>query len=146
MIFLRPVGYDDGELFKQSSYSTMPLSAIRQMIAESISKDHNGNYFELFAIMNGGNCVGFISLYGLSDTKISCGPEIKPQYRKQGFAYTAVKCGLKYARELGYTQAAAQVRQDNQASIALHKKLGFILCGESVNKKGHCVFEFEKSL
>lgn len=146
MIFLHPVGYDDVDLFKDSSYSTMPHNNMHQMISESIAKIHNGNYFGLFAVMDDMRCVGFVSMYGHSDTEISCGPEIKPQYREQGFAYYAVKQALEYAKRIGFIKAVAQVRKDNFASVALHKKLGFDVCKEYTNKKGNPVFWFEKSL
>ena len=110
------------------------------------AKNHNGKYFELLAVMDGMYCVGFVSLYGHSDTEISCGPEIKPQYRNQGLAYQAVIQALEYTKRNGYTKAVAQVRTDNFSSIALHKKLDFHTCKEYTNKKGNPVIWFEKDL
>lgn len=146
MISLHPVGYDDLDLFNDSSYSAMPHKDMHQMISESISQIHNGKYFRLFAVMDDMCCVGFVSLYGHSDTEVSCGPEIKSQYRKQGFAYCAVKQALAYAKGVGFIKAVAQVRTDNFASIALHEKLGFNTHKEYTNKKGNPVLWFEKNL
>lgn len=146
MTFLQPVGYDDIALLKDTSYSTMPCDMIRQMISESIAKRHNDSYFELFAAMNDTCCVGFVSLYEYSDTEISCGPEIKPAYRKQGFAYAAVVLALEHAKHIGFTAAVAQVKQDNAASIALHKRVGFHIEAEFMNKKGNPVYWFRKTL
>lgn len=146
MISLHPVNHKDGNLFADSSYETMPSELMREMIDASLAKMHDGSFFELFAVMDDALCVGFVSLYGLSDTEISCGPEIKPQYRKQGFAYHAVTLAMKYAKQIGYIKASAQVRRDNTASVALHHKLGFHVCGEGINKKGNPVFWFEKGL
>lgn len=53
---------------------------------------------------------------------------------------------LEYAKRIGFIKAVAQVRKDNSASIALHKKLGFIVCKQYTNKKGNPVFWFEKDL
>lgn len=146
MITLRSIKRGDIALFHDSSYGAMSPESMSKMMDESICKEHSGHYFEIFSVMNEDVCVGFVSLYGLSDTEISCGPEIKPQYRKHGFAYIAVKHSLEYAKQIGYTYAVAQVRQDNCASIALHRKLGFDLCEKFVNKNGHFVFLFKKSL
>ena len=146
MISLHPVDHNDEGLFAGSSYEAMPSELMHDMIDESLSKMHNGSFFELLAVMVDAVCVGFVSLYEHSGTEISCGPEIKPQYRKRGFAYSAVNCALEYARQIGYVRVVAQVRQDNTASIALHRKLGFSVCGEYINQKGNPVFWFEKNL
>lgn len=48
----------------------------------------------------------------------------KLQYRKQGFAYQAVSQALEHAKHSNIVKAVVQVRKDNCASRALHKKLG----------------------
>ena len=146
MITLRPVTHNDLPLFAGSSYAAMPPEAIRQMLRESAVKDHGGKFFQLVAVMDDNCCVGFVSLFALGDGEISCGPEIKPQYRKQGFASQAVTQAMAYAKTLGFTKAVAQVRTDNAPSIALHKKLGFSQEREFVNAKGNSVLWFEKAL
>ena len=51
---------------------------------------------------------------------------IGTEYQRKGYAYEVCKGILKYAGEcLGYTQVGALVHRENQASIALLKKLGF---------------------
>lgn len=146
MIYLRPVGCDDKDLFQDTSYAAMSPETMEIMLAESLAKSHNGKYFELFAVLDGNICVGIISLFETAPGEISCGPEIKPQYRRQGYAYAAVIAALNYAKKMGRTKAVAQIRQDNAASIALHKKLGFTLCHSFTNKKGRPVLEFERPL
>lgn len=146
MISLHPITRDNKALFQDTSYAAMPPEAMDKMLAESLAKCHDGKYFELFAVMDGNTCVGFVSLYETAPKEISCGPEIKPQYRQQGYAYAAVCAALECAKQLGYTKSVAQIRQDNTASIALHQKLGFSLCRSYTNKKGHPVLEFEKAL
>lgn len=146
MISLHPITSNDINLFFDTSYAAMPPEAMDKMLSESLAKSHNGKYFELFAVMDGDICVGFVNLYETALGEISCGPEIKPQYRQQGYGYLAVRIALERANLLGYTKAVAQIRQDNTASIALHKKLGFTLCRSYTNKKGHPVLDFEKAL
>ena len=116
------------------------------MISEAISGKHDGSYFRLFAVMDDQCCVGFVSLYGQGDGQISCGPEIKPQYRRRGIAVQAVTQAMEYAKRNGFIKAVAQVRKDNCASVALHKKLRFLLCKEYKNRKGNLVLWFEKEL
>lgn len=146
MIFLRSVGYDDKDLLQGTSYAAMSSDAMDKMLRESLAKSHDSKYFELFAVMNGDRCVGIVSLYETAPGEISCGPEIKSNYRQQGYGYLAVETALERASLIGYTKALAQIRQDNVASIALHQKLGFSLCRSYTNKKGNSVFVFEKAL
>ena len=146
MIFIRPVHCYNNSIFQDSSYAAMPPEAMGKMLAESLAKIHDGKYFELFAVMDDNLCVGFVSLYETAPVVISCGPEIKPQYRQQGYGYLAVRTALERANLMGYTKAIAQIRQDNTASIALHKKLGFTQCRSFLNRNGHSVFEFQKTL
>ena len=146
MIFLCPINRDNKNLFQDTSYAEMPAEAMEKMLAESLAKNHMGKYFELFAVMDDDICVGFVSLYETAPGQISCGPEIKPQYRQQGYGYLAVRAALEQATLMGYTKAIAQIRQDNTASISLHQKLGFALCRSYTNKNCHPVSEFSKPL
>lgn len=146
MIFLRPVGCNAKDLFQDSSYAAMSPDAMEKMLSESLAKSHDGKYFELFAVIYNRMCVGFVSLFETAPKEISCGPEIKPQYRQQGYGYLALRTALERANLMGYTKAVAQIRQDNTTSIALHQKLGFVLRRSYTNKKGHLVADFEKAL
>ena len=146
MIFLHPITLNDADLFCDTSYSSMLPDTMGKMLTESLAKSHGGKYFELFTVMDETVCVGFVSLYETAPGEISCGPEVKPQYRQQGYGYFAVRTALERATLMGYTKAVAQIRQDNAASIALHKKLGFTQCRSSLNRNGHSVFEFQKTL
>lgn len=146
MIILHPITLNDADLFDNTSYSSMLPDAMAKMLQASLAKNHEGKYFQLFAVMDDTLCVGFVSLYETAPGEISCGPEIKPQYRQQGYGYLAVRAALEQATLMGYTMAIAQIRQDNTASISLHQKLGFALCRSYTNKNGHPVLEFSKPL
>lgn len=146
MIFIRPVRCDDKNIFGDTSYGAMSSESMEKMLHESLAQSHSGRYFELFAVMDDAICVGFVSLYETASGQISCGPEIKPQYRQQGYGYLAVRTALERANLSGYTKAIAQIRQDNTASIALHQKLGYTQCRSFLNRNGHSVFEFQKTL
>ena len=51
-----------------------------------------------------------------------------------------MKQAYEYAKKSGYKIATAQIRKDNIASIQLHKKLGFALDREMINKRGNEVY------
>ena len=146
MISLRPVRNNDKSILKDTSYAEMTAEATEKMLADALAKSHAGKYFELFAVMDDKACVGFVSLYETAPGEISCGPEIKPQHRRRGYGYLAVRIALERANLMGYTKAIAQIRQDNTASIALHQKLGFAQCRSFLNRHDHSVFEFQKPL
>ncbi|MBE5947715.1 MAG: GNAT family N-acetyltransferase [Lachnospiraceae bacterium] len=128
--------------YKNHSYTELQL-----MLSDWSKKEIDNRYFEMFAIVHNEEIVGMISLYEHSEHIISCGPEIFEEYRGQGFGFQAMKLALDIAKNKGYEVASAQIKKDNVASIALHKKLGF----ESdfypyTNKKGNEVFVFIKAL
>ena len=143
---LRPIRRDEADLLIDTSYETMSEVEKELMISESLAKDHDGRYFEFLVVEVAGECVGFMSLYAHSETMISCGPEIKRHSRKKGYGYHGERAALAYAKGIGYTEAIAQVRVENTASRALHEKLGFVLQGIHVNRKGREVCEYRKEL
>ena len=146
MLTLWPIEYSDKQLFQDTSYASLDEASMSAMLDASRAKQSNGSYFELLAVKQEDTCVGFISLYGLSETEISIGPEINPQFRNRGFAYAAEVLAMEYVRSLGFTKAVAQVREDNTASRALHEKLEFSLVRQEVNAKGRPVCWYEKNL
>lgn len=114
---------------------------IEQILQEWEKKIFNGRYFEMFAITVNNVVVGSVSLYQHTSDAISAGPEIFQEYRRKGYAFDAIQKVLEYASMLGYKIAVAQVKKDNYASIALHKKLKFEIDHEYVNRNGkECYF------
>lgn len=95
------------------------------LIAEWESKTYNGKFFEMFAVVDGENIVGTVSLYEHSESVVSLGVEIFEEYRRRGYALRACALALERARERRYRIVLDQVREDNKASIALHRRLGF---------------------
>ena len=125
----------------------MSLGEVNALIAKWQEKEFDGKYFEMFAVMNGTEMVGTVSLYQHSVNVISCGPEIFECYRKRGFAGDAMMLAMKTAKDKGYKLVLQQIRVNNIASIALHNKLGFETDGYVYqNKKGNDVQIFIKIL
>lgn len=146
MIQLKPITYDNINDFDGTQYAAMSFEERKILIDESINKIHNGAYFEFLVIYNDDTVIGFMNLFAHSNHIISCGPEIRECFKRQGFGYLAEAMALEYAKEKGYTAAVGDVRDDNTASIALHEKLGFEMDRKYVNKQGRTVRVYIKAL
>lgn len=147
MIELRNFCYADAPMLKELMYPDMPMEEIQKMISQWEEKEYNGRYFEMFGVINDGTTVGCVSLYGLSEHTVSCGPEILPQYRKQGFGRAAMLAAMGMAKSRGYQIAVSQIHADNMSSIALHQSLGFESDGYVYkNQKGKDVLIYLKPM
>ncbi len=146
MLKLQAIQYQDRELMRDTSFETMTNEEWEKMIFESTARSHDHRYFEVFLVTEGDTVVGFVSLYAHSPHIISCGPEIKPQYRRLGYAYQAESLALKISKSLGYTIAAAYIKENNSASIRLHEKLGFEQDSAFVNEHNNEMRLYIKAL
>lgn len=146
MIELYPVSEENVPDFADTSYSEMSDDERLCMICESMRKVHEGSYFEILAVCDEGQIVGFMSLFAHSEHTISISPEIKRSFRGRGYGFLGEQEALRYAKSLGYTMATASVRKDNPASIALHTKLGFEECEQRLSRNGKPIYVFEKHL
>lgn len=147
MVTLRNFEPGDAPALQKSQYPDMSLSDIEVLIRDWGKKEVQGRYFEQFAIVDGENIVGMVSLWQLASHTISCGPEIFPACRRNGYAKAAMSLALELARTKGFRIALHQVAVSNAASVALHRALGFE-SDEYIyrNKKGREVLIFCKSL
>lgn len=136
MITLKPITAGQINIFDGSSYEVMSDNEKSRMIAESNALLHNGNYFELLVVYSDNTVIGFMNLYAHSAHIISCGPEIKPEFQRKGYAFKAEKAALDYAKEKGFRIAVGYVNENNIASQKLHEKLGFELDNTYVKKNG----------
>ena len=146
MIELYPVSEENVTDFADTSYSEMSDEERLCMIRESMQKEHEGAYFEILAVRDEGQIVGFMNLFAHSERVISISPEVKKNDRGRGFGFLGEQEALRYAKSRGYTVATASVRKDNPASIALHKKLGFEEREERLSRNGKPVYVFIKHL
>lgn len=146
MLQLVSVSLDSIPDLEDTSYAEMPADDKRRMVQESREKIHDGAYFELLAVSDDDRIVGFMNLYARSAHIISIGPEIKRRFRGQGYGCRAEMLALNYALQMGFTLAAANVREDNAASIALHEKLGFEVAAHCLSRHGNPVRVYVKAL
>lgn len=146
MIALRNFTYSDIQQL-QKLYNDMSQADLQTLIKTWNKKIHEENYFEMYAIEDNGVIVGQASLYGRSIHIVSCGLELYPSYRGKGYGLSAYGELLEFAKQKGFTIAVAQVKSDNTASIALHKKMGFEAEDYTyTNKKGNPIYYFIKTL
>lgn len=145
-IRLRDFASTDIPILQKYSYPQLSEEKIQELIDTWKEKKHNDVYFEMFAIEDEQNLVGSISLFQHTSASISCGPVIFPEYRQKNYATEAMIKVMELAKEKEYKIAVAQIRVDNEPSLALHKKLGFELDHKYINQKGNEVFFFTKSL
>ncbi len=132
---------------QKNRYGDMDYQALRDLIEEWNQKTHKNRYFEAFAVHADEELVGTVSLYQITGFAVSVGAEIFTAHLRKGHATRAVSEALKIAKGKGYTLAMDQVRTDNEASIALHKKLGFETDGyEYQNRRGLPVCLWLKAL
>lgn len=127
-------------------YQGCKAEELRPMLAESVAKCHQGRYYEQFVIRMDGCAVGLASLYAHEDGTVSDGMEIFPVFRRCGFAAWTLNELAELARGKGYAGMTAQIRTDNAASIALHRKLGFIPGKPWNNRRGNEVSTWRKEL
>ena len=146
MIFLRHFTPEDYSVIKKYQYPELDKTDVIKMISDWNTFYYHNQYFEMFAIESNKTLIGSISIYQHDIGVISTGIEIYMPYRKCGYALESMELALKYAKKKGYKKIVNQVKQDNMASIQLHKKLGFFIEKEEINSKGHAVLVFLKYL
>ena len=147
MVKLRHFIHDDANVLQQFLYENMPIKEIQNMICDWSKYEYQGKYFEMFAIIHGGNIVGTVSLFEQSDNVVSIGEEVFSAYQRQGFGKKAMNIVLEIAKDKGYKIVLQQVRSNNIPSIAMHQSLGFETDRYAyINKKGNEVFLFVKAL
>lgn len=147
MLVLRNFDRKDIYILQDLKYSDLSYGDIEDMINQWNTKEYDGKYFEMFAVIAEEVIVGYVSLFQQSESVVSCGAEIFNGFRRNNYACNALNELFKIAGEKGYKIASGQVRTDNTASLGLCRKLGFETDSyEYINKKGKPVYVVLKSL
>lgn len=121
-------------------------SKLRPMLEASCNRVHEGRCYEQFCIRVHGCVVGTVSMCDHRDGVVSDGVEVFPPFRRCGFSQAALKLLMDMAAANGYRWMKAQVRTDNTASIALHRRMGFFTLSPYVNQRGNEVHSMLKRL
>jgi RimJ/RimL family protein N-acetyltransferase len=80
--------------------------------------------------------VGSIGFHGPPDAKgrVEIGYSVDPPHRRQGFAREAIRAMLDWAhREHGITTFIASISPDNEPSLRLASRFGFVQVGEQMD-------------
>lgn len=139
--------FENSDIPQLQKNTSLSQADLQDLIESWNKKEYNKNYFEMFAVEENGIIIGQASLYGRSEHIVSCGLELYSPYRGKGYGTLAYRKLLSFAKEKGFTIAVAQVRADNLASIALHKKARFEAEDYTyLNGKGYPIYYFLKNL
>lgn len=106
------------QLILQSGGQALEQKQVRFMIG--VKEGQNTTY------------VGLADLFHINGMHLRAevGILIAGEHRKKGYAFSAIKALKEYAfKQLWLQQLAVSIRQDNNASINLFKKAGFMPCG-----------------
>lgn len=146
-IKLRPLEPDDIDLLYswenemkiwEVSNTLVPFSRyiLEQYILNSQQDIYQSKQLRLIVETLDGKAVGAVDLFDFDPYHLRAGVGVlvhNSNERQKGFASDALVLLCKYAEEvLGLHQLYAHISDDNQASIRLFEKCGFVLCG---NKK-----------
>lgn len=142
---LRNFEKQDASILADKMYGNLSVEQIEDMIRRWNTKQYDGKYFDMFAVVTSDVIVGMLSLYKIKEKTLHIGPVIFPEFRKKGFAKAAMTLAFDVAKKMGFCTISQQIRTDNVASVALHRSLGFEIVGTPfVNAKGNEVCIYEK--
>jgi ribosomal-protein-alanine N-acetyltransferase len=78
-----------------------------------------------------------------SDRALEIGYGIQPEHRRQGYATEAVEGLIGWARTEGIDHFVASVSPDNEPSLAIIRKLGFVRTGQHIDPEDGLEHVFE---
>ena len=146
MIYLRSFRSCDWQVITQYQYPGMDQAEAVKLIDEFNEPTYHGKSHKISAIADDAQIVGYVSLMEQADGIASIGVEVYGPFRRHGYAYAAVSQLLVFSDLLNYHTVTAQVRQDNAASLALFKKLGFAIVDDGMSRRGNPVYNLTKSI
>lgn len=89
---------------------------------------------------------GYVNFHGPPDADgvAELGYTVFEAYRRQGIAWSAARCMMRWAREEhGVRRFRVSISPDNAASLALAEKLGFVRTGEQMDDIDGLEYVFE---
>lgn len=120
------------------------MELMKERIRMYNTKLYDGRYYEVFGIEVDDTLVGLLDLYEIREDEISIGISIDSYDWRQGYAYNAMQLAFAFLKEKGKYHVVSNCRQDNFASIALHKKCGYQFLYEDISKKsGAKIYRYE---
>ena len=141
LIRMRGVEPEDGDLFwswNQDSEMALNLefvwppvsrAQVRQEIAAAAQKKMENDAFQWVIEDTNGTPVGFIHTHNCNPRYgvFKYGLGVEASHRRKGYAAAAILVILRYYfQELRYQKVTIQMHCENEASRALHERLGFV--------------------
>ena len=146
MVILRPFTPCDWQVITQYQYPDIGQAEAVKLIAEFNAPTYQSKFHRLLAVEHQTQIVGYVSIIEQADGVVSIGAEIYAPFRQKGYAYDAITQLFALSKSLGYHSVSGQVRQDNTASLALCRKLGFSIVDEAISRRGKPVYNLIKSI
>ncbi|MFR3405520.1 MAG: N-acetyltransferase family protein [Christensenellales bacterium] len=78
-----------------------------------------------------GRHAGGITVHSVQGTQFSYGVAVSGDMRRRGVASSALMLLFETMKSRGFTACVVQIAPDNAASLALHRKLGFVQTGRN---------------
>lgn len=78
-----------------------------------------------------GRHAGGITVHSVQGAQFSYGVAVSGNMRRHGIASAALPLLFETMKARGFTVCAVQIAPDNAASLALHRKLGFVQTGRN---------------
>lgn len=78
-----------------------------------------------------GRHAGGITVHSVQGAQFSYGVAVSKAMRKRGIASAALPLLFETMKARGFTACVVQIAPDNAASLALHRKLGFVQTGRN---------------
>ena len=88
-----------------------------------------------------GRHAGGITVHSVQGAQFSYGVAVSKAMRRRGIASAALPLLFETMKARGFTACVVQIAPDNAASLALHRKLGFVQTGRNAQ-----VVTMEKAL
>ncbi len=108
------------------------MTAVKEWAQKQAINRSKNDDVDLVIENAGGALVGLIDTHNI-DRRVGAfryGVAVRPEYRRRGYAAEAIQILIRYMfDELGYQKVNATVYSNNEPSIRLHERLGFVLEG-----------------
>lgn len=78
-----------------------------------------------------GRHAGGITVHSIQGAQFSYGVAVSKAMRRRGIASAALPLLFETMKARGFSVCAVQIAPDNAASLALHRKLGFVQTGRN---------------
>lgn len=143
-MFIRHFDVKDIKDLQKYRYPEKTGMQILSMIDQWNKGDASGRFSEFMSIDCGNRVVGQVVVNEYNDRAVSVSVYVFEPFRRNGYAYFAVKKILELAAEKKYEYAVFLVEKNNYPAIELFKKIGFNSKTEFINPSGLTYYNLRK--